>query len=97
MDELIGKRNWWRVLQVSVALDTPICMSILKELKDGPLCINDLSGYIKQPRHVISYHCDILLRADIIRKTMDMTLKYPDFLECFALTEVGESYVKDVK
>jgi len=93
-DELVGKRNWWRVLETAAALDSPTCIAIMKELKSGPLCINDLAGYLKQHRNVIFYNCDILLRAALIERSEDSTLKYPDSKEVFALTENGKIHTR---
>lgn len=44
----------------------PIRLEILESLRDGPKCVNELSGLLGQPQSTISRHLSILRSAGIV-------------------------------
>jgi len=86
--------DWKQVATIAVLIDTKVCQDIMNNLKSGPLCINDIAGLTKYPRHVVKYNVTELYNAGLISRSGDPALNASwDAREVFMLTKLGKEYV----
>ena len=85
--------DWKQTAEIAAVLDVKICQDIMSQLKSGPLCVNDLAGYLKLPRHAVNYNILLAFNAGLIRKSGDPRLNATrDAREVFMLTDLGKEY-----
>jgi len=90
--EVVDQPDWREKALIAALLDNPICISILKELKSGPTCINDLAGVLCQPRHVIMYNIRQLHEMYLVEASTDPNLTgTKDRKEVFNISNYGRS------